>query len=58
MVLATDNISDAIICANENLGVVVDSQQQYIWMRARKAARNAFANIKVNEADKNASSVV
>ena len=58
VVLATDNISDAIICANENLGVVVDSQQQYIWMRARKAARNAFANIKVNEADKNASSVV
>ena len=58
VVLATDNISDAIVCANENLGVVVDSQQQYIWMRARKSARNAFANIKVNDTDKNSSSVV
>ena len=58
VVLATDHIADAILCANANLGVVVDNNQQYVWMRARKNAQSAFSNMKVNSADKNASSVV
>lgn len=58
VVLATDHIADAILCANENLGVVVDNSQQYVWMRARKSAQSAFSNLKVNSADKTASSVV
>lgn len=58
VVLATDHIADAILCANENLGVVVDNNQQYVWMRARKSVQSAFSNMKVNSADKNASSVV
>ena len=58
VVLATDHIADAILCANTNLGVVVDNNQQYVWMRARKNAQSAFSNMKVNGADKNASSVV
>lgn len=56
--MATDNISDAIVQANDNMGVVIDSNQQYIWMRARKTAVNAFANIAPNETDKDADSVV
>lgn len=58
VVLATEDISDAIICANEKLGVVVDSHQQYVWMRARKSAQNAFSGIEVNDADQNSSSVI
>lgn len=58
VVMATDHIADAILCANQNLGVVVDNNQQYVWMRARKSAQNAFSNLKVNSADRSASSVV
>jgi hypothetical protein len=58
VLLATDNITDAIICANQNLGVVVDSNQRYVWMRARKSIQNAFSGIEVNDADEGSSSVV
>lgn len=58
VLLATENISEAIICANANMGVVVDSKQQYIWMRARKSMQNAFANVQVGKEDLDASSVV
>lgn len=58
VLLATENISDAIICANENMGAVVDSRQRYIWMRARKAAQNAFRGMEVGKDDLDASSVV
>lgn len=58
VVLATDHIADAILCANENLGVVVDNNQQYVWMRARKNMQSAFSGLKVASADRGASSVV
>ena len=45
VIFASDNISDAIKQANDSMGVVIDSNQQYVWMRARKNAVNAFANI-------------
>ena len=32
VLLATDEIADAIVCANNHMGVVVDSKQQYVWM--------------------------
>ena len=56
--LATDRISDAIILANERMGVVVDSKQQYMWKRARKTAQKPFSNLVVNDADAGAGSVV
>ena len=52
VLLATDEIADAIVCANNHMGVVVDSKQQYVWMRARKSAQTAFSSLKVNDADK------
>lgn len=58
VLLATDEIADAIVCANNHMGVVVDSKQQYVWMRARKSAQTAFSSLKVNDADKSSSSVV
>ena len=54
VIFASDNISDAIKQANDSMGVVNDSNQQYVWMRARKNAVNAFANIACNEIDKDA----
>lgn len=32
----TTNVADAIQSADQNMGVVVDAQQNYIWKRARK----------------------
>lgn len=58
VLLATDSISDAMKLANEKLGVVVDSNQQYVWRRARKNYVNAFSGIKFNESDVNSSTVV
>ena len=43
VLLATDEIADAIVCANNHMGVVVDSKQQYVWMRARKSAQAVSA---------------
>ncbi len=56
--LATDSISEAIILANDKMGVVIDSEQQYMWKRARKTAQKAFTNLTVYEADAGAGSVV
>ncbi len=56
--LATDSIADAILLANDELGVVVDSNQQYVWMRARKNSQAAFSNIMPNESDMDANSIV
>lgn len=58
VILATERISDAIVCANENMGIVVDNRQQYIWKRARKSVQNAFSGITVSEDDRNSSGVV
>ena len=58
VILATESISDAIVCANENMGIVVDASQQYIWMRARKSAQNAFSGIQAAKDDRGSSSVV
>ena len=32
VIFASDNISDAIKQANDSMGVVIDSNQQYVWM--------------------------
>lgn len=58
VLLATDSISNAILMANEKLGVVVDSRQEYIWMRARKSYQDAFRNLAPNEADLGSNSIV
>lgn len=58
VLLATDSISDAMKMANDKLGVVVDSNQQYVWRRARKNYVNAFNGIKPNDMDAGSSAVV
>lgn len=58
VLLATDSIADAVACANENRGVVIDSTQQYIWRNTPKAVQNAITGIQPHEEDRNASTVV
>ena len=57
VLLATDSISDAIRKANDQLGVVVDENQNYVWMRARKQTQNAFSALSTNEGDADADSI-
>lgn len=56
-VLATSNLSEAIVVANDNLGVVVDENRQYLWKRAKSTTRSPFKNLMYNDADANAGSV-
>ena len=37
--LSTPSVTEAILCADENAGVVIDPEQKYIWRRGRKASQ-------------------
>lgn len=39
ILLSTPSVTDAILCADENAGVVIDPGQKYIWRRGRKASQ-------------------
>ena len=54
VLLATSNISEAIICANSNYGVVVNQNLRYIYKRARSDSQSYIKNLAANSADKNA----
>jgi hypothetical protein len=56
--LATDSISEAILLANKQLGIVVDTSQQYIWMRAHKTNCQAFSGLAPYDTDADADSIV
>jgi hypothetical protein len=56
--LATDSISEAILLANKQLGIVVDARQQYIWMRAHKTNCPAFTGIAPYDTDADAGPIV
>ena len=58
VLLATRDAAKAIRCANENYGVVVDSDLNYIFKRARNSAQTAISNLTINEADEGASSLI
>lgn len=57
VLLATKDASAAVKCANENYGVVVDSNLRYVFKRARSTAQPAFSNLSPNEADAGTSSM-
>ncbi len=46
----TENVSDAIDSANDNMGVVLDDSQKYIWKRAKKTLQSALT-VTVGDAD-------
>ena len=38
VLLSTDDVADAVLAANEAMGVVIDKNQQYVWKRSRKTS--------------------
>lgn len=57
VILTTDDVAEAVIAANEKMGIVIGEKQQYIWKRSRKTTQNAFPDIKVGEEDTGMSSI-
>lgn len=57
VVLATDRITEAVLTANEHLGVVVGTRQQYVWMRAKKTYQNAFTGLVPTEQDQESGNI-
>ena len=54
--LASTSVTDAIIRADKEIGLVVDSNANYIWKRTRAPYVNTFRNLSVGSSDKDASS--
>lgn len=57
VLLATQDVSTAVRVANENMGVVVDSDLTYIFKRARNTNQTALKNLAPNNADAGSSSI-
>ena len=57
-VYASRNVWEAILVANKSLGVVVDSDRNYVWMRARSTKKSALKDLTFYEADAAGDSVV
>lgn len=57
VVLATDDVTEAVIAANERMGVVIGDELGYVWKRSRKATQTPFADIVVGAEDAEADSI-
>jgi len=57
VLLSTDDIAEAVLTANEAMGVVIDKEQRYVWKRSRKTAQAAFRGLLVGEEDKRSDSI-
>lgn len=57
IILATDDVTEAVNSANENMGVVISDDQSYIWKRSRKAYQTPFHNITVAAEEETAGSI-
>lgn len=44
VLMGTNSIADAVICADENRGVVIGENQAYIWKRAKKQSQILTVN--------------
>lgn len=54
--MVTDDLKEAIDVANDSMGVVIGTKQQYIWKRARKSIQPAI-EVKVGEEDAEGSTI-
>ena len=54
---STENVAEAVKIANETMGVVLDSDQRYIWKRARKTAQPRLSDIAASTEDASAGSI-
>lgn len=57
IVASTKNVAEAVKLANETMGVVIDSDQRYIWKRARKTAQPRLSDIAASTEDASAGSI-
>lgn len=57
VIYTSDRVTDAIIVANEKMGVVIGDDSKYVWKRARKAVQPAFVDITVGTEDAAAGSI-
>lgn len=57
VVLATDDVTEAVNVANKQMGMVLGEDQQYVWKRSRKAIQPAFTDITVGIEDAEAGSI-
>lgn len=51
VVLATDDVTEAVTAANDSMGVVIGDNLQYVWKRSRKSAQPALSDIAVGAED-------
>lgn len=58
VILTTDDVTEAVIKANERMGVVIGDDLRYVWKRSRKASQAPFSDITVGTEDQNADSIV
>ena len=56
VIYAGSNVQSAIIAADEQMGIVVDSKQRYIWKRGKISIKSPIRNITVGSSDKEANS--
>lgn len=52
----TDDLKEAVSAANQEMGVVIGSRQQYVWKRARKSIQPAM-EVKAGDEDAGGSSI-
>lgn len=57
VILRTDNVTEAVIAANENMGVVIGDNLQYVWKRSRKTTQSAPSEIVIGTEDAEAGSI-
>ena len=56
VIFAGGDLTRAIQAADEQMGIVVDSDQRYIWKRGKAAIKNNITGISVGNSDREASS--
>lgn len=54
VIFAGSNVQKAIVAADEEMGIVVDSNQHYIWKRGRSSIKSAISGISVGSSDTDA----
>lgn len=57
VVFATDDVTEAVIAANEKMGIVIGDNLKYVWKRSRKAVQMPFSDIAVGTQDTDAGSI-
>jgi hypothetical protein len=57
ILLSTTNVADAIVKANENMGMVLNESLEYIWKRSRQNVKSATKDIVVGTEDEGAGSI-